>query len=445
MIVIENNKVHNISLEEANESFQGKLLPAVIISVANNTYSCNIGYHDFTTNSFFEKSIVLENVRINKVSISTTPFKKNRWQTKLFKFFYYDIEVEALDIQGKETQSQVARHIFRGVDKIEKSGNGGMSKEFCRTFSVLFEKVIPGINKVLNSGISPQDINYDYFDLFFVELKKVVEDNEYVEFHFYWDEPIIKLEDILHLVYTLEVEEEKPRNHIYEEDDHIYKITSHAIKDYPANSYIESLIGIPIHVNCEMSLNSILYSWNIPAYFKYDAITVKRELIKHLYYKIFTCYNNEKAQLGFKYKVENRNRKIDICNFSPEEEFLLNFVYDMRVGVFEDGQSRVGRDDYAWTETTYIFGYEHGFKPNNETIETINSLLSISLEDDEKGLRWYYRCRSDSESIPGACHRYGAMNESSREPYFNILMKYFLIDIYDKRKSEEKGEDNKLS
>jgi hypothetical protein len=91
---------------------------------------------------------------------------------------------------------------------------------------------------------------------------------------------------------------------------------------------------------------------------------------------------------------------------------------------------------------TYIFSYEHGYKPSNEIIETINKLLSIVLEDDEKGLRWYYKSIINEETIPWACHRSGAMNDQTKEPYFNILMQHFITEIHDKHKKGKKKLNN---
>ena len=105
---------------------------------------------------------------------------------------------------------------------------------------------------------------------------------------------------------------------------------------------------------------------------------------------------------------------------------------DMRVGVFEDGQTRVGRDDYSWTETTYIFSYEHGYKPSCEIIDTINHTLDIKLKDEEENLRWFYQCNTEAETIPWACTRRGNMDDMSREPFFNKLMEKFLLSIHSK-------------
>ena len=89
----------------------------------------------------------------------------------------------------------------------------------------------------------------------FKELERVVVKNEYVKFKLYWDDPVITKEEILHLIYSLSIEEEKPRDHVYEQDDHIFNIKSSKIKELPANAYVEDLIGFPVHVDSVHGFN----------------------------------------------------------------------------------------------------------------------------------------------------------------------------------------------
>ena len=434
MIIIEGNKVSNISLKDNNEIYKDKLLPAINLRLIGKEYICDIGNYNFSNNCFETDHIIIERVLVKKIAVTTSQIQL-RYQNKQAKLFNYTIQVEALDKDGKSTGSKYAQHVFRAVDKIVISHNSQSSKEFCKSFWLLFSKVIPGINETLQNGVEPENINFEYFDLFFTELKRVVVDNDYLKFVFYWEEPIIKMEDVLHLIYTLNVKEKEPRHHVYKEEDHEFVIKSCKIKDMPANSYIENLIGLPIHVNCETTLESILCSWEIPEYIKYDEDTVKRGLIKYLYYRVITSFNDASAQLGFKVKYHNQQRYgVKPVVFSQEEEFLLNFILNMRVAVFVDGQSRVGRDDYSWTETSYIFSYDNGFKPSDSIINLINEVLGIQLKEEINNMRWYYMHESDSETIPGACYRYGSMNDESREPYFNRLFERIIKLISEKKK-----------
>lgn len=434
MILINGKDVFSFTENDEIPNLKGKILPAVQLHIVNKNYVCQIGNYNVDLKVFEESCIQVGCVLIEKVSVSVSPFKPLYYQKeKLAQYYYYNISVTLLDTEGGKNSSQYVSHIFHGVDKVEKSSST-VSKEFCQTFSVLFSKIIPEINEVLEKGIAPQNINFDYFDLIFKELDRVVVKNEYVKFQLYWDDPVITKEEILHLIYSLHVEEEEPRNHVYEQDDHIFKIKSSKIKELPANAYVEDLIGFPVHTDSIHGFNDY---YKYPKYAIYDSEALKRSLLKELYYLVITQYDDEKAQLGF--KVTFHNQKHDnfagntkFVHFTADEEYLLNFIMDMRVGVFEDGQTRVGRDDYSWTETTYIFSYEHGYKPSCEIIDTINHTLDIKLKDEEENLRWFYQCNTEAETIPWACTRRGNMDDMSREPFFNKLMEKFLLSIHSK-------------
>lgn len=432
MILINGKEVFSYTEKDEIPDLKEKVLPAVQLLIVNKNYVCQIGYYNIEQKSFEENCIQVGRVHIDNVSVSVSPFKPLYYQKdKLAQYYRYNISVTLLDEQGNKACSQYGSHTFHGVDKVERNSST-ISKEFCQTFSVLFSKIIPEINEVLEKGIAPQNVNFDYFDLIFKELDRVVVKNEYVKFKLYWDDPVITKEEILHLIYSLCIEEEKPRDHVYEQDDHIYNIKSSRIKELPANAYVEDLIGFPVHADSVHGFNDY---FTYPKYAQYDSEALKRSLIKELYYIVFTHYDDEKAQLGFKVTFHNQRHENFACNtkfihFTAEEEYLLNFILDMRVGVFEDGQTRVGRDDYSWTETSYIFSYEHGYKPSQDIIDTINHTLDIKLKDEQENLRWFYQCKTEAETIPWACTRRGKMDDLSREPYFNKLMEKFLLSIH---------------
>ena len=439
MILINEKEVLSYSKIGEFPNLDGKTLPAIQLLIDDKKYVCKIGYYDISQKLFEEKNIQVGSVLIDKISVSVSPFRQLHYQKeKLAQYYYYDVSITLIDKNGEKADSRYGCHTFHGVDKVEKSGST-VSKEFCQTFSILFSKIIPEINEVIEEGIAPQNINFDYFDLIFKELDRVVVKNEYIKFKLYWKEPIITKRDILHLIYTLDIEEEKPRDHVYEEEDHIFNIKSFKIKDLPANAYVEDLIGFPIHVN---SIHGFDGHHIYPKYAQYNSDTLKRALIKELYYSVITLYDDKKAQLGFKVTFHNQRHDNFACktkhiSFTAEEEYLLNFILDMRVGVFEDGQTRVGRDDYSWTETSYIFSYEHGYKPSQDIIDTINHTLNIKLQDEEENLRWFYLYKSKAETIPDACTRRGRMDDSSREPFLNKLIEIFILSIQSKHLNDK--------
>lgn len=58
---------------------------------------------------------------------------------------------------------------------------------------------------------------------------------------------------------------------------------------------------------------------------------------------------------------------------------------------FQDGITRVGRDDKEWKELSFTFPLLSDFRPNMALIQKINELLQIKLT--------FYQSKNDSNSI----------------------------------------------
>ena len=176
------------------------------------------------------------------------------------------------------------------------------------------------------------------------------------------------------------------------------------------NLYISALIGAIIEATvCKKEEdNKIIYLCEpyknkIPIYLKYDKDSFKNFIQKKLYIGILLNYEQEKADEGFRHVVSlSRLKNFDLDEYSS---LILDFILGLRATSFEDGQSRVGRDDIGWTEEVVLLPIKPGFKPSLYFIELINNTLNINLEKQENNMCYYYRYVSAHEYIEGYAKR----------------------------------------
>jgi hypothetical protein len=423
MIIIDQSNIYDFSqINPQNSCFRGKVMPAIEIHKSNNECICDIGYYSFINNSFQKNSIQIGNVIIKSVFVSVSTKKSPSYKYAIL--YHYSINIEIVD-DCKVQLTNSCQHSFNAVDKVIFHTTTKASKIFCQTFPILFSRIIPSINLVLKKGVKSDNINFNFYDLYFKELKRIVADNEYVSYRFFWTEPEIEMKDILHFIYNLDVHEDENCNN---SDNKQFIISSKAIDGLPANAYIQELIGVPVDRDWTCPL-----IWKIPEKYKKDSESVKKGLLIYLFYKVLISYDDDLAQLGFRIKKYISHNIIDSFPFSEEEESILNFILNMKVGVYEDGISRVGRDDWEWTETIYEFDYS-GYKPNDDVINRINMVLGIKLEENENGTGLFYKSRTKHEIVPYFSWRRGNMDDKSREPFFIKVFARFINNFALKHK-----------
>ena len=78
----------------------------------------------------------------------------------------YFVEIKALTAKGTALDNDPIHE--QGIYFFKETS----SKEFCKSFWLLFSKVIPGINETLQNGVEPENINFEYFAFYGFTNKK---------------------------------------------------------------------------------------------------------------------------------------------------------------------------------------------------------------------------------------------------------------------------------
>ena len=121
----------------------------------------------------------------------------------------------------------------------------------------------------------------------------------------------------------------------------------------------------------------------------------------------------------------------------PSKELIqiFSFFSNMDATHFQDGITRVGRDDKEWKELSFTFPLLSDFRPNMALIQKINELLQIKLtfyqsKNDSNSIGYSYFEIYDDDYIGGlACNRTDLGSTELRKTSFHKLV-CTIMDYY---------------
>lgn len=156
---------------------------------------------------------------------------------------------------------------------------------------------------------------------------------------------------------------------------------------------------------------------------------IKNKIVIKPLVNIIMNFNKNFYLQGFKRNApiweDGNYKEIEI-----NEEFLyfFNFILKMRHWSYEDGSSRVGRDDSFWNEDTYIIPVETGFLVPEKLLQDINQELDLSFKYHQDENRYFCRINSNFHYGGGAASRIGRETGtiSLLVPIIKLAVKYYI-------------------
>ncbi len=405
--LIEVSSISDYSQTLKQESLLQRIPYVKLIRKHGNSIGCELGYID-RDGVHNDEDIKLGHVIVRSIYVS---IKKDQYEFPNISFdsefpdlsfdhnVYYHYTI-TFCICGRDDFCGLSEYTFKKTDCVIYKDNGEIKKNNKYAIEYFFTYIVPLINSDIDSGINPKQLNVDYY-------KQKYKDGNDNNFSYNKYPLSVDIYDVLDIVYSVQVEVDPIK-----ESTIIARFENKEGKIY--NLYTSALIGeiIETTVCKKEEENKIIYlcepyKWSyknkIPIYLKYDKESFKNFILKKLYIGILLNYDQEKADKGFRYAVSlNRIKNFDLDEYSS---LILDFILGLRATLFEDGRTRVGRDDIGWEEEIVLLPIKPGFKPSLYFIELINSTLNINLEKQENNMCYYYRHESDHEYIAGSARR----------------------------------------
>ena len=393
--IASHSNIRDVFIKEFIESSK---LPFVELKRGNDgSIECEIGYigKDGVVDNDSDTDVQIGHVQISWIRIKQEIHKENEWLTGDYYVDYHYTIVIYID------RNYQNRYEFYSTDSVTYE-NGKITNKSNHSIISFFTYIVPLINEKIDSGIPVSDLNMEYFYQKYADGGK--------EYASYETNPYkMSLEHALDLIYSLQVKIENRKPYTYSDDDVTGCVLFEGKKGVIYNVYIEKLFSsiISASLSKQRGSNEIaVYHgsiYKLPNYLKYDAESLRRYILRKLYIGVLLNYDQEKAEEGFCHSEWIRDCKEIEQNSSVRS--ILNFILGIRATCFEDGESRVGRDDSEWTEYTVLFPTEYGFKPSSYLLELINNTLDVKLELQEENLCYYHRYTTKAEYIAGAARR----------------------------------------
>lgn len=398
------------------ESVDSSQLPFVELKRGDDgSIECEIGYigKDGVVDNDNETGVQIGHVLISWISVKQEIHKENEWITGDYYVDYHYTFIINIDKNYRN------RYEFYSTDSVTYE-NGKITNKSNHSITSFFTFIVPLINEKIDSGIPVSDLNMEYFRQKYADGGK--------KYASYETNPYkMSLDDALDLIYSLQVKIENHKPHTYSDDDVTCYVLFEGKKGVIYNVYIEKLFSRIIssslskqHGNSETAVyQGRIYE--LPNYLKYDVESLRRYILRKLYIGVLLNYEQDKAEEGFCHADWVRECKEIEQNSAVRS--VLNFILGIRATCFEDGESRVGRDDREWTEYTVLFPTEYGFNPSSYLLEMINNTLEVKLELQEENLCYYHRYRTKAEYIAGAARRRDCGSFGMQRNYLHQLLK----------------------
>jgi hypothetical protein len=366
-------------------------------------------------------------IEIGNISICTIRIQKESEQNQDILYYHYEILIE---IHGQKTNT--INHLFKADDFMRKDITiGYYDRYYVKAMRYLFQNVIPLINKYVESQQPVELLNFNYLE------KMLPQKGNY--------KTIIHpftLSDAMNIIYDMKVEITND-----------YKIVRFGLKNEEyMNYYMADLINSILDIKLKYD-NTTKTSYStlpiIPNVFCKNIDSITRYLSCLLYLGIIKNFDDERAKQEYLIAVPTG----EFLSFStkpvekeiPSNKYIdiFSFIFNMDATHFEDGQTRVGRDDMEWEEKTFIFPPPLNFVPNTQLIQAINELLEIELIYEEKKetpsyashpARYYYFEKFNYGSVSGLSRSRREVKGFRRISFHKIVRFFTDCYLYDQDK-----------
>lgn len=423
MILINNQEIIEVTntsnLDEVFQSYEFCFsdIPFVEILRDNkDSYKCIIGYINIKTKEKIDADIMIKNIKITKIEVIANEVRMAYYSDHLKTIdFKYKIHTILYDHNIEYTSARRPKeHIFMSSELITFD-NGRINNKGNNPIALFFQIIVPELNRIIEKDIETKKINFRYFDTLFSQ--KCDTDSDLFS---------ITLNDVLDMIYYVNIEIENHPPHAYSNDDVTCYIIINSDDNKIANYYLSNLLGqiIESELHVDEIDNHIQYKGkllNLPCYTRYDADSLKRFLQRKLYFHIFEIYNQEEIIEGFKYQTSSKRYKEEAL-LDYKVRALLNFILSIKATCFEDGENRVGRDDRGWLEYTVLFSAEYNYIPNEFLLNLINNELNIKLDYKENELCYFCQYQTAHEYIAGMARRKDYGSEELQRKYLHKLL-----------------------
>ena len=209
------------------------------------------------------------------------------------------------------------------------------------------------------------------------------------------------------------------------------------------NYYIANLINSILNINLKYDIQTKTIYSELPYIFQQSTDGSLKEYISCLLYLgIIKNYSDNLAEQEYLIAVPIEGfslaSKINFVEkIIPSRELFEIFCFfsNMEATHFQDGITRVGRDDREWKELSFIFPLLSEFRPNIALIQKIDELLQINLsfyqsKNDSNSIGYSYFKIYDNDYIAGlACNRTDLGSAKLRKTSFHKLV-CAIMDYY---------------
>ena len=384
---------------------------------------CEIGYFDIIKKTKDYRPIKIDHIIINSIKVLRISQQHHSYgyrygRDDLELSYSYEISVE---IYNHENEQHI-NHIFTSNDLIRKEPWGEYDKSKALTMKYLFQKTIPLLIEYVKYQKPINLVNFNYIE------KTLPQRNNYTS-----NVHRFNKSDALNIIYSMEIK----------------NINGNKIIRFGArmgeyiNFYIANLINSILNINLKYDIQTKTIYSELPYISQQRTYGSLKEYVSCLLYLgIIKNYNDNLAKQEYLIAVPieglSLTSKINFVEkLIPSKELIqiFSFFSSMDATHFQDGITRVGRDDKEWKELSFTFPLLSDFRPNMALIQKINELLQIKLtfyqsKNDSNSIGYSYFEIYDDDYIGGlACNRTDLGSTELRKTSFHKLV-CAIMDYY---------------
>lgn len=385
---------------------------------------CATGYINIDSGEKELSAIRIGNVEVRRLAIKTKAHKGYysyglSYSEYVELSFHYEFDIRIYTLNGECTD-----HTFH-ADTRQRLEHYFQKRQYNPLpIKALFRTIIALINNYVESKHPLERISFIY-------LSQLLQ-NHYNVHPF-------KFSDALDVAYSMQLSKD---------NEHFIIEFGDGLEPF-MNRYIVGLLNSVLNINLRLDKGTRTYKSYISEHTEYpkEIISLQNYLQCLLYVGIYENFNAETSKeeyliLPSESERESVDLPKDYLINHPKDSFLelFDFIADMEATHFEDGITRVGRDDREWKEKTFIIPFKKNFWARNTYINKINELLDIKLEFQEEYVsehswdesknhpaRYYYFEEYDDGYVAGlACSRHDIGSAKLRKESFYKLLDYFL-------------------
>lgn len=402
------------------EKYKGFKLDS--INIEQKWHECKIGYFDF-----IQKQLRYSPIRINNVVVKSIKFRKSYhlynkypsykshfldryssvWSMYDYVHVIYDYKI-SLEIYNDNEDSKHINYILTSSDRVVDDGIRELYTIKSLTIYQLFKRVIPLLNDYVKSGNPINLINFDYILKTLPQTNNYIPDSyssemdeflgKYVSYKYEYDICPFNISDALNIIYSMVIEDM---------DNNFIIRFGYGLKEY-INSYIAKLINSILNINLKYDIRTKTIYSELP----HNAEISKDYLSCLLYLNVIKNYDKNLAKQEYLVAVPTTgvpqsSNVYSIQKLTPNKDLvqIFTFLFNMDATHFQDGITRVGRDDREWKELYFDFPLLTNFRPSTKLIHTIDELLEIKLkfyqsEKDINLIGYSYFERYDNDYVP---------------------------------------------